>query len=67
MRWNHLDESAAEKYLNENFGKVWRKYDLLDRGFIEWEEAYTFEKSLIGSFYLTFADEWILFKIYYNY
>ena len=56
MRWNHLDESAAEKYLNENFGKVWRKYDLLDRGFIEWEEAYTFEKSLIGSFYLTFAD-----------
>ena len=55
-KWEHLDDAQAEEYLNENFEKAWRAADVNNEGQIKLNEAYTFEKSLMGSFSMTFTD-----------
>ena len=57
MQWNHMNEAEAEKYLNKNFEKAWNYYDVNNDGHIRVSEAYNFEKSLIGSFSVTYSDE----------
>ena len=49
QKWNHLDESQAEDFLNNNFEKAWRSADVNNDGKIKLNKAYTFEKSLMGS------------------
>ena len=56
QKWNHLDESQAEDFLNNNFEKAWRSADVNNDGKIKLNEAYTFEKSLMGSFAITYTD-----------
>ena len=55
--WNHVSEEKARSYLDKHFEKVWRQYDVNNEGEIYLSEAHNFEKSLLGSFYVTYSDE----------
>ena len=55
-KWENFDDAQAEDYLNENFEKAWRRADVNNDGKIKLNEAYTFEKSLMGSFAITFSE-----------
>ena len=55
--WNHVSEAEARTYLNKNFEKVWRQYDVNNEGEIYLDEGANFEKSLLGSFSITYSDE----------
>lgn len=55
-KWNHLTLAQADEYLNHNFERVWQHYDLNNEGKIRVDEAYNFEKSLLGSFSITYSD-----------
>ena len=57
QKWNHCDLDEAKEYINKNFEKVWQNYDVNNIGQINVSEAYNFEKSLLGSFYVTYSDE----------
>ena len=50
-----MSEADAEKYLNENFESVWEHADVNNQGYIPREEAYNMEKSLLGSFSITYS------------
>ena len=56
QKWNHMDDKQAEDFLNENFEGAWRAADVNNDGKIKLNEAYTFEKSLMGSFAITYTD-----------
>ena len=60
QKWNHMKPAEAEEYLNRNFDRVWEHYDLNNAGLIRVGEAYNFEKSLLGSFSITYSDEWLV-------
>ena len=50
MKWNDLPEPNAKKYLDEKFDKNWEKFDVNKAGFIDANEAFQFERSLMGTF-----------------
>ena len=56
-KWDHLSSTEADQYLHNNFERVWQHYDLNNEGKIKVAEAYNFEKSLLGSFSITYSEE----------
>ena len=53
MKWNDLPEQNANKYLSEKFDKTWKKFDVNVQGFIDTNEAFQFERQLMGTNTLT--------------
>lgn len=53
MKWNDLPEQNAQKYLNEKFDKTWKKFDVNEQGFIDTNEAFQFERQVMGTNTLT--------------
>ena len=56
MKWDNKGEEDAEKYLQSKFDKAWYAADVNNLGKIRISEAYNFEKSLMGSFWLTYTQ-----------
>ena len=56
-KWNHMSDEEAEQFLAKNFERVWTAADVNNEGMIKRYEAYTLEKSLLGSFSITYSDE----------
>ena len=55
MNWGHMTKEDAEAYLQENFEATWEHYDVNNEGQIPVPEAYNMEKSLMGSFSITYS------------
>ena len=55
QRFEHLSEEQAEQYLAANFEKIWEHFDVNGENFIRLDEAANFEKSLLGSFSITYS------------
>ena len=57
MKLDNLGNDEAEDYLDKNFERVWRESDVNNEGEVKVYEAYTMEKSLLGSFSITYSNE----------
>ena len=57
QKWNKFDSAEADEYLNHNFERVWQHYDVNNEGKIRVDSAYNFEKSLVGSFSITYSEQ----------
>ena len=56
MKWNNIGAEQAEEYLNQKFERAWYAADVNNLGKIRIPEAYNFEKSIMGSFWLTYTE-----------
>ena len=56
MKWNKFTDEQAEEYLNSKFERAWYAADVNNLGKIRIPEAYNFEKSIMGSFWLTYTS-----------
>ena len=51
-----MNAEEAENYLDKNFASTWEHFDVNNENHILLPEAYNFEKSLLGSFSITYSD-----------
>ena len=53
-----MNKADAEAYLQKHFEYTWKHFDVNNEGKIFLGEAHNFYKSLMGSFSITYSDEW---------